>query len=447
MRSILKAAALMMVLGVLQTTASALVIDWQNAAGGDFGTGTNWNGGVVPGSSDYAQFGPGGTYGVTLDTARTLLGLHVDTGLTKLVQLDLNGQTLTTTSTTSATPSLMVNDNTGAGEQYTLEISNGTMAVKRLSIGKDAGRAGTLVLTTGAILTGSDNNQRVGESGTGVVTIQNGAVWNTGGHIRVGANATGIGTLNITGTNSRLAITAAAHQIYIGAEGAGELHVTNGGRIIQSHAGTQGGLLLIGREAANATGLVNVSGLNSSISVQQLIVGRLGTGKLVVTDQATVTATNFMSMSVESGNGTLEINGGTLTVGSLQNDSSLWAPGSTYRIFLNDVNAIPLNFLGTGQLTMTNSLLDVKLGDDFAPVLNNVYSILRYGNGLVGPFSGLAEGASITIDGYVFELSYGAMTGTGDVTLKLVELPIPEPSSVLLMLLGSAAVASRRRKL
>lgn len=415
---------------------------WQNAAGGDFGTGTNWLGDAVPGVGDYAEFGPGGTYGVTLDAGRTVLGLHLSSGTTKTVQLNLGGFTLATTSTASATPSLMVNANTGAGAQYTLELSNGTMTTRRVSIGKDAGHAGTLVLTTGAILTGGDNNQRIGENGTGTVTVEEGAIWNTGGHIRVGANATGVGTLNITGANSTLSFNVATHQLYIGAEGTGELNVTNGGRIIQTHAGIQGGQLLLGRESVNASGVANVSGLNSSVSVQQLIVGRQGTGKIVVSDQATVTATNFMSMSVDNGDGTLEINGGTVTVGTLQNDASTWAAGSTYRIFLNDVTATPLTFLGTGQLTMVDTLLDVQLGDDFAPVLNNSYSILRYGNGLTGAFGGLVEGASIAIDEYVFELSYGAKTGTGDVTLTLVQ--IPEPSSGLLLLLGMVAFAFRR---
>src|SRR5690606_25348153 len=79
---------------------------WQNAAGGDFGTGTNWLGDAVPGAGDIAQFGPGGTYTATLTTSRTLLGVHLDTVLTNNVQLNLggSGNTLTLSQNSSGSP-------------------------------------------------------------------------------------------------------------------------------------------------------------------------------------------------------------------------------------------------------------------------------------------------------------------------------------------------------
>src|SRR5262245_16442639 len=82
------------------TQVRAADVDWGNVSGGTFSVGTNWIGGVVPGTSDFAHFGrsrpgnPQEVYTVTFSTSPTMQGLVIEDDR---VTLDLNGNVLSLT--------------------------------------------------------------------------------------------------------------------------------------------------------------------------------------------------------------------------------------------------------------------------------------------------------------------------------------------------------------
>lgn len=85
--------------------------------------------------------------------------------------------------------------------------------------------------------------------------------------------------------------------------------------------------------------------------------------------------------------------------------------------------------------------LDVQLLDAFIPTAGDAFEILDVGGTLSGQFAGLAEGALIEFDtGVPLQLTYVGGDGN-DVVLTA----IPEPASLLLLLLAAPFAAARRR--
>ncbi len=85
--------------------------------------------------------------------------------------------------------------------------------------------------------------------------------------------------------------------------------------------------------------------------------------------------------------------------------------------------------------------LDVQLLDAFMPTAGDTFEILDVGGTLSGQFVGLAEGALIEFDtGVPLQLTYIGGDGN-DVVLTAV----PEPASLLLLLLAAPVAAVRRR--
>jgi len=59
----------------IASTAFGAQISWSNASGGNWSTGSNWTGGIVPGATDTALIMLAGTYTVTLDANTTVAGI------------------------------------------------------------------------------------------------------------------------------------------------------------------------------------------------------------------------------------------------------------------------------------------------------------------------------------------------------------------------------------
>ena len=81
-----------LVLLTLAVHGRATDYSWTNVLGGNYGTGTNWNGGVVPTGTDNGLIDLGGTYTVTLDGATTPYVLShelaYDVDLRRLLPID-----------------------------------------------------------------------------------------------------------------------------------------------------------------------------------------------------------------------------------------------------------------------------------------------------------------------------------------------------------------------
>ncbi|MCP4633378.1 MAG: hypothetical protein GY855_10675, partial [candidate division Zixibacteria bacterium] len=74
-------------------TVLSAQISWSNASGGNWSTGSNWTGGVVPGAADTALITLDGTYSVTLDADTTVAGLTLG-GASGIQTLSLSSRTM-----------------------------------------------------------------------------------------------------------------------------------------------------------------------------------------------------------------------------------------------------------------------------------------------------------------------------------------------------------------
>lgn len=285
---------------LLPSAASA--IDWSGTTG-PFGTGTNWVGGSVP-SGTTASILNGGTATVTggdsFGVTFLNLGGHSGTGF-----VTQDGGAVT------ATRILLGGDDAGGGTgQGTYNISGGTLSGTggEMWVGSKGG-TGYLNLSGGATVT---NN-------TWIVIGRDGAA----GHVTVGGTSElkntsqniGIGVFS-TGKSSSVTVEGSgkltsANELYVGWGG----NNTNEGTLTVEDNGvvTVAAGLVVGRD--NAKGTMTVSN-SSSVQVNGfLVVGADGTGlgNMTVNDSSTVNANQMIWIGQNNGNGTLTLNGGTLS--------------------------------------------------------------------------------------------------------------------------------------
>lgn len=317
-------------------------------------------------------------------------------------------------------------------------LNTGSAAVNPVSVFV---KGGTMAIDTNGVVTTSNFNS-VGQNGSdaGTLTLKGSGVFNSGNDFNVGDVGSSSGTLNLQDTASLT--VAAAGGFFVGSantagatasgvvnHSAGTLTVssTNDGRLVlggrNSAAGTGGsgtynlsgtGLL---NNAGNAfiggygTGTVNQSGgtwnnagwisiarqtggtgnysisggqLNQTGAAMGIIVGELGIGSLTVSGSGAVTtpATGTLRLSNSTtGNGTVHLNGGTLTtpkVETVGGTSIFNFNGGTLRAnagsaaFLQGLTTANVRNGGAlidtngNNLTIAQSLLHSSIGGDAA---------------------------------------------------------------------------------
>ena len=173
---------------------------------------------------------------------------------------------------------IFIGNSRGTG---TLNMSGGTLTKTggdQTFIGRDNG-TGTLTQSGGTITLNHDFYVGQGGGGNGTYNISSGAVLNTGRDFVIGRES-GTGTLNMTGGT----ITKTGDEKFIVGHnnGVGTV-VQNGGTITANNE------LYIGNENASASGTYTLSGTGALNISNEVVVGR------------------------ESGEGILNVNGGTLT--------------------------------------------------------------------------------------------------------------------------------------
>lgn len=187
-----------------------------------------------------------------------------------------------------------------------LEIGRNTTSVSTVTVsGKSSTDTASSVTT---------NRITVGNFGTGTLIIKDGATVSGGGNVSVGLSKDSNGTLTVSGSGSKLALTTGG-SLYIGNNGTGNATVSAGGVIevpddiyLGYHNPTSDSV-----SASTGVGTLLVTGAGSSVSATRLEVGRSGTGTLTLADGGAVT--------VNSGTGTLDIakssgSTGTLIIGA-----------------------------------------------------------------------------------------------------------------------------------
>ncbi|MEO1496412.1 MAG: hypothetical protein AAFV43_04600 [Planctomycetota bacterium] len=172
---------------------------------------------------------------------------------------------------------------------------------------------------------------QVGRSGEGYAVVSGGAridVSSTSGDISIGDNATGVGFLRVTGTNSLVTI---GDDLFVGNAGVARLEILDGGLMQFTDAGLSG----LGNKdtiigvAEGSVGEVYVDGSRSRFRTgEDLTVGGSGHGLLSITGGAVVQADNDESSSVLVGpKGRISFDGGTLQVGTMTINGVLGGAG------------------------------------------------------------------------------------------------------------------------
>lgn len=280
----------------------ACAIDWSGTTG-PFGTGTNWVGGSVP-SATTASILNGGTATVTggdnFGVTFLNLGGHSGTGF-----VSQDGGAVT------ATRILLGGDDAGGGTGVgTYNISGGSLTGTggEMWVGSKGG-IGNLNLSGVATVT---NN-------TWIVIGRDGAAGNVtiGGTAELKNTSQNIG-IGVFSTNKSSSVTVegsgkltSANELYVGWGGnntnEGTLTVKDSA-VVNVAAG-----LVVGRD--NAKGTMTVSN-SSNVQVNGfLVVGADGTavGNMTINGSSTVNANQMIWIGQNNGNGTLTLNGGTLS--------------------------------------------------------------------------------------------------------------------------------------
>lgn len=423
-------------------TTQAANINWQNPDGGSFGTPGNWSNGV-PGTADYAIFGPdksdpeeGDSYTVTLDQNRTLTGLHFNAGDKSHLILDLGGHSLNLTSTNANNAAFIVSNT--ENHSRTVTLLNGTFSAGQARIvGLVAAteEEGRLIVGNGAVYHMTGETRVANSAGNAYLRVEGTGSVQAAALLILGRFGGSSGRMEVTGANASL---TGAGALYVGSEGAGHLQILNGATLNKS-----GNLYMA--SGAGGEGLLEVTG-ESSFTLGGFLQIARSAGDSTARAVFSSGTTAQMDRITMHANGTLEINGATVTAtGATTNE---WNADSVYRVYLNALDATPLSLQ---SILLNEVVLDVDLGDGFVADLGNQYSLIQYSGNLTGLFvdtegAVMGEGTSVTIGDYVFELSYG--TGVNSmVSLELVAVPEPAHAVLLLVVvLGGYTIWGQRKK-
>lgn len=157
---------------------------------------------------------------------------------------------------------LTIGDEGGAGEVNITAGAHVSVTGNLEMSGYDEGitRGDLLVSGTGTQLT-VDGDTYIGERRDAVVTVTNGASMETGGDVFLGYDATGSGTLNISGSTTQW---AGNQSIYVGYGGTGVLNI-NGGMVFDPDNNYLNVLYI--SYASGSEGTANISGAGTVVTI------------------------------------------------------------------------------------------------------------------------------------------------------------------------------------
>ena len=329
----------------------ATQLTWKGPLSGNAGTASNWNPAQVPTAADSTTFNVGGTYTVTFSGTVPATTAHF-----------YRSGTVTVVAATGHTMSGVLRVGSVANDNGTLTLSNALLTVGSLvTIGNPTGATGTVnvnATTADLLQSGTTADVIVGSSGTGTLNVTNGGLVDAADDVLVGNGSGSQGTLLVSGVSAspsvRATVTSSGTDgdVLIGNAGTANATVDFGGQLVSSddvRIGTGGaghGTLTV----QNAIGaFVSLLTIGDDLDIANNDVSGItaGTGSLLVQSfgQANVTdrtrvgdpdggsgtlsirPSSFFhtrSLIVDNTHGTLDMQGGTLTV-----EGGLFDPAGT----------------------------------------------------------------------------------------------------------------------
>ncbi len=378
--------------GTLQISSSA-----------SLGTGAlTLKGGTLAGSS-----GP-----VTLTSAVTLGGnatLGGSNGLTFVGAMTLTGnRMLTVTDTGGVTVSGIIGQSGG-----TYSLTKAGSAMLTLSGANTFG--GGLVLTAGTLALGNSS-----AAGTGTLSLKGGSLQASGGARSLSNAVSTSGSITINGSNSLTLAGAVTMTASTTLTVSNTATTTISGPIGQSASGY--------KLTKSGAGLLVLSGANTytggtTVSAGTLEVdGSLAAGTVSISKTATLEGSGSIGGLVSAASGSFVQPGNASSTGILTTTGMTLMSGSSLNISLNGTTA------GSGyDQVVSNGTVNVSgatlaLSTNFGgspPNIGTVFTIVsnQSGSAVVGTFSGLAQGATITLNGMTFQISYTGGASGLDITL------------------------------
>lgn len=287
----------------------------------------------------------------------------------------------------------------GALGDGSLSMGNGAAAsiAGDVSIGDQAGGQGTATLAGQGTTLTSDGQLYVGASGTGALTVSDGASVSVGS-VDVGSQAGSGGTIELSGLGTLL---AASGDLYVGNSGDGELTLRDGA------SASAGGTVRLG-EHAGSTGIVSLTGAGTMLSASdRLGVGNFGNGTLSILDGAKVEVLGLVGVGTES------TSQGILTISG--QDSALTTTGP----LAVGTRGIASMTISDGATASSDGLIYVGVGPrgQGTVSLSGQGSTLSAGSTVYFGFSGTANvdvegGATVATQGQV---SIGELAGSSGI--------------------------------
>ncbi len=303
-----------------------------------------------------------------------------NTGDTLTISGAVSGDGYTLSKVGSGTLALSGNNN---GSTFATTVSGGTLQIE----GSGNLGSGSVTLADGTTLDITD-----------ATTVQNAIVLSGNSTIQ---NADAVTLSGVLSGNNNLTKT-----------GAGALTLTN----TNTYAGTttvSAGTLLVNGSLNGSTGITISSGATLG-----------GTGSLFATSSTnTLTLDSGATLGPGTSPGTLTVNGNLDAAGTLNMELGGTTAGTGYdQLIVN------------GTVDLAGATLNASFVDGFESTLavNDVFTLIENDatDAVTGSFEGLAEGATVIIDGKYFQISYAGGDGN-DVVLTAIKAPSTKPPVVV----------------
>ena len=244
---------------------------WDNAAGGTYAAGANWNGGAAPAIIDKALFHLGSATPYTVSLAQNQTASQAVIGSDRVV-FNLQGYQYNFTEPNITRESLIVGELPGdVGE---LTVIGGTLAGVNTVVAHSTGSTGHLTIDTGATVTLS-GAMRVGSGGNGTLDIQNSGTL-TSAEVSFIGQLGGDGTVNVEGAGASWTVSGFSESLTLGSGGGtGTLNITNGATV------TTNGTLVAGKLWGSqltsdiaGTGTINVDGPGTTLNARNITIAQ-----------------------------------------------------------------------------------------------------------------------------------------------------------------------------